>query len=95
MFVPKTLRIEDDVKENEILNSTKNDKKSKFNLSTLQCTMVDGTTIARGREVTKDCSCYGSASSCKVKFTTAHIFEGPTKNFSFLACLDKEIMQFS
>ena len=36
MFVPKTLRIEDDVKENEILNSTKNDKKSKFNLSTLQ-----------------------------------------------------------
>ena len=60
-----------------------------------QCTFVDGANIAPGREVIEDTSRYGSASSCKVKFTTAHIFEGHTKNFSFLGCLDNEIMQFS
>ena len=60
-----------------------------------QCTMVDGATIARGIEVTEDGSRYGSASSRKVKFTPAHVFEGHTKNFSFLGPLDKEIMQFS
>ena len=60
-----------------------------------QCTVVDGANIAPGREVAKDDSRYGSTSSRKVKFTPAHVFEGHTKNFSFLGCLDKEIMQFS
>ena len=60
-----------------------------------QCTMVDGASIAAGREVTEDPSRYGSVSSRKVKFIPAHVFEGHTKNFSFLGCLDKEIMQFS
>ena len=59
------------------------------------CTVVDGANIAPGREVAKDTSRYGSASSRKVKFTPAHVFEGHTKNFSFLGRLDKEIMQFS
>ena len=62
---------------------------------TNQCTIVDGANIASGREVAKDSSRYGSASSRKVKFTPAHVFEGHTKNFSFLGRLDKEIMQFS
>ena len=57
--------------------------------------MVDGASIAAGREVTEDPSRYGSASSRNVKFTPAHIFEGHTKKFSFLGCLDNEIMQFS
>ena len=57
--------------------------------------MVDGATIAPGREVTEDGSRYGSASSRNVKFTPADIFEGHTKSLSFLGCLDKEIMQFS
>ena len=59
------------------------------------CTMVDGASIAAGREVTEDRSRYGTASSRNVKFTPADIFEGNTKNLSFLGCLDKEIMQFS
>ena len=57
--------------------------------------MVDGATIARGIEVTEDGSRYGSASSRSVKFTPADIYEGHTKNLSFVGCLDKEIMQFS
>ena len=45
----------------------------------LHCTIVDGATIAPGREVTEDGSRYGSASSRSVKFTPADIFEGHTK----------------
>ena len=58
------------------------------------CTMVDGTTIARGIEVTVDGSRQGSASSRNVKFTPADIFEGHTKSLSFLGCMDREKMQF-
>ena len=56
--------------------------------------MVDGTTIARGIEVTVDGSRQGSASSRNVKFTPADIFEGHTKSLSFLGCMDREKMQF-
>ena len=63
-------------------------------LNKYQCTMVDGTTIARGIEVTVDGSRQGSASSRNVKFTPADIFEGHTKSLSFLGCMDREKMQF-
>ena len=58
------------------------------------CTVEDGATVAPGREVTVDPSRYGSAGSRKVRFIPAHVFEGHTKNFSFLGCLDKEIFDF-
>ena len=68
---------------------------SKDKKFTAHCTIVDGASIAAGREVTEDPSRYGSTSSRNVKFTPAHIFKGHTKSFRFLGCLDKEIMQFS
>ena len=52
------------------------------------CTVVDGANIAPGREVDKDTSCYSSASRSEDSFTPAHVF-------SFIGCLDKEILQFS
>ena len=46
---------------------------NKYNEHEPQCTMVDGASIAAGREVTEDRSRYGTASSRNVKFTPAHI----------------------
>ena len=62
---------------NEWMNEWMNEQMNEW--VSEQCTIVDGANITARREVTEDSSLYGSASSCNVKFTPAHIFEATQK----------------